>query len=68
MRHQKSRVAIIAIVRTSRFARTFVGVFNVEGTLDLVLAISLATPRPYKATRHESIASTEASKSPKAAG
>src|SRR5262249_48542227 len=36
-------VAIIAVVRGSRFARPFVAVFNVEGTLDLVLAISLAT-------------------------
>jgi hypothetical protein len=36
-------VAIIAVVRTSRFARSFVGVFNVEGTLDLVLAILLGT-------------------------
>ena len=36
-------IAIITIIRTSRFARTFVGVFNVEGTLDLALAISLAT-------------------------
>jgi hypothetical protein len=30
-------------VRTSRFARPLVGLFNVEGTLDLMQAILLAT-------------------------
>ena len=36
-------IALIAVVRTSRLARSFVGLFNVEGTLDLALAISLGT-------------------------
>jgi len=36
-------MAIPAVVRRSRLARRLVGVFNVEGTLDLIVAISLAT-------------------------
>jgi len=36
-------IAIFAVVRSSRFARPLVGLFNVAGTLDLVQAISLAT-------------------------
>ena len=36
-------MAIPAVVRRSRLARRLVGVFNVEGTLDLMVAISLAT-------------------------
>jgi hypothetical protein len=36
-------IALIAVVRTSRFARSFVGLFNVAGTLDLLQAILLAT-------------------------
>jgi len=36
-------MAIPAVVRRSRLARPLVGVFNVEGTLDLMVAISLAT-------------------------
>ena len=36
-------IAIFAVVRTSRFARPLVGLFNVVGTLDLLQAIALAT-------------------------
>jgi len=36
-------IALAAVVRRSRFARPLVALFNVEGTLDLMLAISLAT-------------------------
>src|SRR6266487_1191449 len=36
-------IALAAVVRRSRFARPLVALFNVEGTLDLLLAISLAT-------------------------
>jgi hypothetical protein len=36
-------VAIPAVVGGSRFARPLVRVFNVEGTLDLIAAIALAT-------------------------
>ena len=36
-------IAIPAVVARSRFARPLVGLFNAEGTLDLVAAISLAT-------------------------
>jgi hypothetical protein len=36
-------IAIAAVVRRSWFARPLVGLFNVEGTIDLMLAISLAT-------------------------
>ena len=36
-------IAIIAVARSSRFARSFVGIFNLVGTLDLVNAIALAT-------------------------
>ena len=36
-------VAIPAVVRQSRLARPLVGLFNLEGTLDLIAAISLAT-------------------------
>ena len=36
-------IAIFAVVRTSRYARPLVGLFNIVGTLDLVQAISLAT-------------------------
>jgi len=43
-------IALCAVVRRSRFARPLVALFNVEGTLDLVLAISLATI--YRAAPH----------------
>src|SRR5262245_13417898 len=43
-------IALCAVVRRSRFARPLVALFNVEGTLDLVLAISLATV--YRAAPH----------------
>jgi hypothetical protein len=36
-------IAIAAVVRRLWFARPLVGLFNVEGTIDLLLAISLAT-------------------------
>jgi hypothetical protein len=36
-------IAIAAVVRRSWFARPLVGLFNVEGTIDLIAAISLAT-------------------------
>lgn len=36
-------VAIAAIVRRSQYARPLVGLFNIEGTLDLIVAIALAT-------------------------
>jgi hypothetical protein len=36
-------IAIPAVVRGSRFARPLVGIFNIEGTLDLINAIVLAT-------------------------
>ncbi len=36
-------IAIPAVVRQSRLARPLVGLFNLEGTLDLIAAISLAT-------------------------
>jgi hypothetical protein len=36
-------IAIAAIVRQSWFARSLVALFNVEGTVDLIAAISLAT-------------------------
>src|SRR5262249_1378155 len=36
-------IALAAVVRRSRFARPLVALFNIEGTLDLLLAISLAT-------------------------
>src|SRR5215471_4890000 len=36
-------IALCAVVHRSRFARPLVALFNVAGTLDLVLAISLAT-------------------------
>jgi hypothetical protein len=36
-------IAITAVAGQSRLARPLVGLFNVEGTLDLVAAISLAT-------------------------
>jgi len=36
-------IAIPAVVAQSRFARPLVGLFNVEGTLDLIAAILLAT-------------------------
>ena len=36
-------VAIPAVVLRSRFARPLVALFNIEGTLDLMLAIALAT-------------------------
>jgi hypothetical protein len=36
-------IALTAVVRSSRFARSLVGLFNVVGTLDLVNAIALAT-------------------------
>jgi hypothetical protein len=36
-------IAIPAVVTRSRFARPLVGLFNIEGTLDLIAAISLAT-------------------------
>ena len=36
-------IAIPAVVRRSRVARPLVGIFNVEGSLDLIVAISLAT-------------------------
>ena len=41
-------IAIPAVVRRSRFARPLVGIFNVEGTLDLINAIVLANI--YEAT------------------
>jgi hypothetical protein len=41
-------IALAAVVRRSWFARPLVGLFNVEGTIDLMLAISLATgAAPY---------------------
>ena len=43
-------IALCAVVRRSRFARPLVALFNVVGTLDLVLAISLATI--YRAAPH----------------
>jgi hypothetical protein len=36
-------IALAAVVGRSRFARPLVALFNVEGTIDLLLAISLAT-------------------------
>ena len=36
-------IAIPAVVRQSRLARPLVGLFNIEGTLDLITAIALAT-------------------------
>ena len=36
-------IAIPAVVTRSRFARPLVALFNIEGTLDLILAIVLAT-------------------------
>jgi hypothetical protein len=36
-------IAIPAVMRQSRFARPLVGLFNIEGTLDLMVAITLAT-------------------------
>jgi hypothetical protein len=36
-------IAIIAVTSASRFGRPLVALFNVEGTLDLALAIALAT-------------------------
>ena len=36
-------IAIPAVVRQSRLARPLVGLFNLEGTLDLIAAITLAT-------------------------
>jgi hypothetical protein len=36
-------IAMIAVVRASRFGRPLVALFNVEGTIDLALAIALAT-------------------------
>src|SRR5262249_51656819 len=36
-------IALAAVVRRSRFARPLVALFNVESTIDLILAISLAT-------------------------
>jgi hypothetical protein len=36
-------IAIPAVVGESRLARPLVGLFNVEGTLDLIVAIALAT-------------------------
>ena len=36
-------IAIPAVVRSSRLARPLVGLFNVEGTLDLFVATTLAT-------------------------
>ena len=36
-------IAIPAVVRRSRLARPLVGLFNIEGTLDLIVAIWLAT-------------------------
>src|SRR6266700_3860780 len=36
-------IAIPAVVRRSRLARPLVGLFNIEGTLDLIAAITLAT-------------------------
>ncbi len=36
-------LAVPAVASRSRLARPLVGLFNVEGTLDLVAAISLAT-------------------------
>jgi len=36
-------IAIPAVVRRSWLARPLVGLFNVEGTIDLIIAISLAT-------------------------
>jgi hypothetical protein len=36
-------IAIIAVVRESRFARPLIAIFNVEGTLDLIDAIVRAT-------------------------
>ena len=36
-------VAIAAVTRKSRLARPLVALFNIEGTLDLILAITLAT-------------------------
>jgi hypothetical protein len=36
-------IAIPAVVTRSRFARPLVALFNIEGTLDLILAIALAT-------------------------
>ena len=43
-------IAIPAVVRGSRLARPLVGLFNVEGTLDLFAAIVLATL--YEASPH----------------
>lgn len=36
-------IAIPAVIRQSRLARPLVGLFNIEGTLDLITAIALAT-------------------------
>jgi hypothetical protein len=36
-------IAIPAVISRSRFARPLVALFNIEGTLDLLLAIALAT-------------------------
>src|SRR5215831_8157952 len=43
-------IAIPAVVRGSQLARPLVGLFNIEGTLDLIDAIVLATP--YDAAPH----------------
>ena len=43
-------VALIGVLRASRFARLLVALFNVQGTLDLVAAIVLATV--YDASPH----------------
>ena len=36
-------IALLAVVRGSRLARPLVGLFNLEGTVDLITAITLAT-------------------------
>ena len=42
-RFRAALVALCAVVRRSSRARSFVGLFNVVGTIDLISAISLAT-------------------------
>ena len=47
-------IAIAAVVRRSQFARPLVGLFNIAGTIDLIIAISTATiygASPYMGSR-----------------